>query len=69
MKFDYQKFEEELDILLAENMIESWVELTAGQYRINNFFDIYPKNRKYFNSITKRRDEYVSLDDLEVLQK
>jgi len=63
MKIDYAKIEEQLEILLALDKIYSWRELTKGQYRINESFDIYPRHQRYFVIKTEERGEYDNLQD------
>ncbi len=62
-KFNYQKTEEQLEVLLAQDVISEWRELTAGQYRINGLLDIYPRHKRWFSVETKERGEYKSLED------
>lgn len=63
MKFNYQKTEDFLEELLAQDVISEWRELTAGQYRINNLLDIYPRHKRWFSVETKERGEYKDLGD------
>ncbi len=64
MKFDYQKFEEQLEVLLAQNRIDGWRVLTAGQYRLNEYLDIFPKSHAWFNAETKQRGKFHNLEKL-----
>lgn len=63
MKVNYEKIEEQLEILLGQNIIQEWRLLTPGQYRINETTDIFPKSKKWFNVETKLRGEYKNLED------
>lgn len=63
MKFNYEQLEEELQELLAQDIITSFYELTKGQYRINDELDIFPKSQRYFYVSTKERGSYGNLED------
>lgn len=62
MKLNYEKIEELLEVLLAQDVLNGWRELTKGQYRLNEKLDIFPKRKKYFYVPTEERGNY---DDLE----
>ena len=64
MKYDYTKIEDFLEVELAQDRIDSWYLLTAGQYRINGYFDLFPKSQTWFNAETKQRGKYHSLEKL-----
>ncbi len=63
MKIHYQKIEELLEVLCAQNIIGEWYELTKGQYRLNGELDIFPRHQKYFYVPTKERGNYKDLED------
>ena len=49
-KTDYAKFEELLEVLLAQDIIENWRFQTAGQYSVNDqSLYLYPKSKKYYH--------------------
>jgi hypothetical protein len=60
---DYTQFEALLKKLLREGVIQYWLLLTPGQYRLNDELDIFPKSRKFFYVPTKERGEYQDLED------
>ncbi len=62
-KFDYSQIEDFLEIELAQDRIESWRQLTLGQYRINEKVDIYPRSKKYFYVPSEERGDYENLSD------
>lgn len=62
-KINYEKIEEQLEVLLAQNVISEWRLLTPGQYRLNESVDIYPKHKRWFSVETKERGEYKDLED------
>jgi hypothetical protein len=59
--FNYAKFEEELEILLAQDVIAGWEGFGPGHYRINGELDIWPRRKKCFYLPTKEMAEYTSL--------
>lgn len=62
-KINYEKIEELLEVLLAQDVISEWRLLTPGQYRIDEKLDIYPKSKGYFWIETQERGNYKDLED------
>lgn len=62
-KYDYAQFEEELEVLLAQDVITGWEVFGAGHYRINGVLDIWPRRRKYFYHPTAEHGQYEDLVD------
>lgn len=63
-KFNYWPAIEELEILLGKGVILEWTQLAAGQFRISNKLDIYPKSKKYFYIPKQEWGEYADLEEL-----
>ena len=62
-KFNYEPFEEELEVLLARDIITDWRFQTAGQYSVNDkSLYLYPKSKKCFNPTTEEWAEYKDLE-------
>ena len=59
--YDYQAFEEQLEILLATDAIQGWEGFGPGHYRINGELDIWPRRRKYFYHPTAEHGQYKNL--------
>ena len=64
MKIHYQQIEDFLEVELAQDRITCWREFTKGQYRVNEYFDIFPKSKGWFNSVTKKRGKYNDLEKI-----
>jgi hypothetical protein len=64
MKYDYQRFEESLEILLARDVIQEWRGLGPGHYRINGELDVWPKNGNYHNLMTDEHGRFSRLEEL-----
>lgn len=64
MKYDYLKFEEQLEVLLAQDVIYGWQAFGPGHYRINDFLDIWPRRKNYLNHQTGKHGQYSNLEDL-----
>lgn len=62
MKYDYSKFEEQLEVLLAQEKIEGWQGFGIGHYRINGYLDIWPRRKKWFSLEDHNHGEYVNLE-------
>ena len=61
MKFDYAQFEEELEVLLAQDMISGVEAFGPGHYRLNGELDVWPRRKKYFYHPTGEHGEYRDL--------
>jgi hypothetical protein len=61
MKFDYQQFEEHLEVLLAQDVISGWQGLGPGHYRIMGELDVWPKNKKYHMITDGSRGDYKTI--------
>lgn len=61
MKFDYRQFEESLEVLVAQDVIDGWEGFGPGHYRINGVLDIWPRRSKYFYHPTAEHGEYEEL--------
>lgn len=61
--YDYQTFEEQLEVLLARDAIRGWEGFGPGHYRINGVFDIWPRRKKYFYHSTAEHGQYEDLED------
>lgn len=65
--YDYQRFEESLEVLLAQDLIESWEGFGPGHYRINGVLDVWLRRKKYFYHPTAEHGEYEELAAFVVL--
>jgi hypothetical protein len=63
MKVNYPSFEEQLEILLAQDVINEWKQLGAGHYRICNRLDIWPRRQKFHSLRSGKRGTYYDLED------
>lgn len=59
--YDYQAFEEQLEIILARDAIRGWEGFGPGHYRINGELDIWPRRRKYMYLETGEHGQYQDL--------
>ena len=64
MKINYSQIEDFLEVELSQDRIKSWRKLTAGQYRINEALDIYPRRKKMHWVETGERGTYQNLERL-----
>jgi hypothetical protein len=64
MKYNYRQFEEELEVLLAQDVLLGWQGFGVGHYRINGELDIWPKNHNYHFIFDGNRGRYKELADL-----
>ena len=64
MKFNYPQFEEELEILLAQDIISGWQAFGPGHYRINDEIDVWPRRKKYMVVNTWECKTYKDLLDI-----
>lgn len=62
MKINYQEFEEQLEVLLAEDKIEGWQGFGVGHYRINGYLDVWPRRKKYFSLEDGNHGTYQDLE-------
>lgn len=67
--FNYEPFEEYLEILLARDIINGWNKLAPGHYRISEKLDVWPRNQKfgYRKSSHGEFTKFGSYKDLEKL--
>lgn len=64
MKFNYQQFEEHLEVLLAQDVLVGWQAFGPGHYRLNGELDVWPRNNKFHFITDDRRGQYQTLRDL-----
>lgn len=63
-KIDYEKIEELLEVLLAQDVISNWWLQTPGQYSVNDrSLYLYPKSQKYFYPENREWGEYEDLEN------
>jgi hypothetical protein len=64
MKFDYEQFEEELEVLLAQDTISGWEGFGPGHYRINGILDVWPRHKRYYRIYGGAHGQYRDLAEL-----
>lgn len=68
--FNYEPFEDLLEVLIARDIISGWKMLGSGHYRISGKLDIWPRNKKFgYNSKGRMGSftKYGNYNDLEKL--
>ena len=63
MKIDYALIERILLALKEDNFIKNVICWGAGQYRINDVLDIYPRRKKWHSLSSGKRGKYFDLED------
>lgn len=69
-KYNYSAFEDQLEVLIARDVINDWRVLGPGHYRISGKLDVWPRNQKFgYNSQGRMGTftKYGNYTDLEKL--